>query len=99
MAGAPHGTLVTAAEQTAGRGRQGRRWSAPAGRSLLMSVVLRQPPALLPLLAGVAVCDAVGGGVRLKWPNDIVREGDTAAGEAPLAKLGGIVREDVALEA
>ena len=32
IAGAPHGTLVTAAEQTAGRGRQGRRWSAPAGQ-------------------------------------------------------------------
>ena len=42
LAGAPHGTLVTAAEQTAGRGRQGRRWSAPAGRALLMSLVLRR---------------------------------------------------------
>ena len=49
LAGAPHGTLVTAAEQTAGRGRQGRRWSAPAGSALLMSMVLREPPALLPL--------------------------------------------------
>ncbi|HVR04892.1 MAG TPA: biotin--[acetyl-CoA-carboxylase] ligase [Solirubrobacteraceae bacterium] len=42
LAGAPHGTLVTAAEQTAGRGRQGRRWSAPAGSSLLVSLVLRE---------------------------------------------------------
>jgi len=41
LAGAPHGTLVTAAEQTAGRGRQGRRWSAPAGQALLCSLVLR----------------------------------------------------------
>ncbi|HYM46375.1 MAG TPA: biotin--[acetyl-CoA-carboxylase] ligase [Solirubrobacteraceae bacterium] len=41
IAGAPHGTLVTAAEQTAGRGRQGRRWSAPAGSALLASLVLR----------------------------------------------------------
>src|SRR5438445_13549718 len=40
-AGAPHGTLVTAAEQTAGRGRQGRSWSAPAGSSLLMSLLVR----------------------------------------------------------
>ena len=40
-ADAPHGTLVTAREQTAGRGRQGRRWAAPAGRALLMSLVLR----------------------------------------------------------
>jgi BirA family biotin operon repressor/biotin-[acetyl-CoA-carboxylase] ligase len=57
-AGAPHGTLVTASEQTAGRGRQGRRWSAPPGRALLMSLVLRQPPALLPLAAAVAVAQA-----------------------------------------
>jgi BirA family transcriptional regulator, biotin operon repressor / biotin---[acetyl-CoA-carboxylase] ligase len=42
-AGAPHGTLVTALEQTAGRGRQGRRWSAPAGSALLMSLLLRPP--------------------------------------------------------
>jgi BirA family biotin operon repressor/biotin-[acetyl-CoA-carboxylase] ligase len=44
LAGAPHGTLVTAAEQTAGRGRQGRSWSAPPGSSLLMSLVLRFEP-------------------------------------------------------
>jgi BirA family biotin operon repressor/biotin-[acetyl-CoA-carboxylase] ligase len=40
IAGAPHGTLVTASEQTAGHGRQGRRWSAPPGSSLLMSLLL-----------------------------------------------------------
>ena len=44
-----HGTLVTAAEQTAGRGRQGRGWSAPAGRALLLSVLLRDWPRLLQL--------------------------------------------------
>jgi BirA family transcriptional regulator, biotin operon repressor / biotin---[acetyl-CoA-carboxylase] ligase len=58
-AGAPHGTLVTAAAQTAGRGRQGRSWSAPPGSSLLASLVLAPPPRLLPLAAAVAVCDAV----------------------------------------
>ena len=58
-AGAPHGTLVTAAEQCAGRGRQGRTWSAPPGHALLMSVVLRDPlPELLPLAAGLAVAAA-----------------------------------------
>ncbi len=57
--GAPHGTLVTAAEQTAGRGRQGRVWSAPSGRSLLCSIVIRDPPPLLPLAAGVAVAETV----------------------------------------
>jgi BirA family biotin operon repressor/biotin-[acetyl-CoA-carboxylase] ligase len=72
LAGAPHGTLVTAAEQTAGRGRQGRRWSAPAGSALLMSLLLREPPALLPLAAAVAVCDVAGAEARIKWPNDIV---------------------------
>jgi BirA family biotin operon repressor/biotin-[acetyl-CoA-carboxylase] ligase len=86
LAGAPHGTLVTAVEQTAGRGRQGRRWSAPAGSALLMSLILRYPFPLLPLIAAVAVCDVVRAGV--KWPNDIV----VARGES-LAKLAGILIE------
>jgi BirA family biotin operon repressor/biotin-[acetyl-CoA-carboxylase] ligase len=88
IAGAPHGTLVTASEQTAGRGRQGRRWSAPAGSSLLMSLLLRPPPALLPLIAAVAVCDVVGDEARIKWPNDIVLVQPTG-----LAKLAGILAE------
>jgi BirA family biotin operon repressor/biotin-[acetyl-CoA-carboxylase] ligase len=53
-AGAPHGTLVTAGAQTAGRGRQGRRWEAPAGSALLCSLVLREFDALLSLRAGLA---------------------------------------------
>ncbi len=88
MAGAPHGTLVTASVQTAGRGRQGRRWSAPAGQSLLMSLVLHSPPPLLPLLAAVAVCDVAGKRAAIKWPNDIVLVHARA-----LAKLGGILAE------
>jgi BirA family transcriptional regulator, biotin operon repressor / biotin---[acetyl-CoA-carboxylase] ligase len=88
LAGAPHGTLVTAAEQLAGRGRQGRSWSAPAGCSLLCSLVLRRPPQLLPLLGAVAVCDVVGPQARVKWPNDIVLERTPG-----LAKLGGILIE------
>jgi BirA family transcriptional regulator, biotin operon repressor / biotin---[acetyl-CoA-carboxylase] ligase len=78
--GAPHGTLVTAFEQTAGRGRQGRRWSAPPGTSLLCSVVVRDPPRLLPLAAGVAVASAVGEAARLKWPNDVWLDGLKVAG-------------------
>ena len=70
-AGAPHGTLVTAAEQNAGRGRQGRSWSAPAGRALLCSLVVRDPPHLLSLRAGVATAEAVGPEAMLKWPNDV----------------------------
>jgi BirA family biotin operon repressor/biotin-[acetyl-CoA-carboxylase] ligase len=80
VAGAPHGTLVTASEQTAGRGRQGRVWSAPAGSALLMSVVLRSPPRLLPLAAAVAVASVVGEDARIKWPNDVQVEGRKVAG-------------------
>src|SRR5436305_5081226 len=54
-AGAPHGTLVCAAEQTAGRGRQGRTWRGAASRALLWSMAVRDPPRLLPLAPGVAV--------------------------------------------
>ena len=79
-AGAPHGTLITAAEQTAGRGRQGRRWSAPPGRALLMSLVLREPPALLPLAAAVAVARVCGPGAKVKWPNDVQLDGRKVAG-------------------
>jgi BirA family biotin operon repressor/biotin-[acetyl-CoA-carboxylase] ligase len=86
--GAPRGTLVTATEQTAGRGRQGRRWSAPAASSILMSLVLRSPPPLLPLIAAVAVCDVAGEHAQIKWPNDIV-----VAQPQGLAKLAGILAE------
>jgi len=78
--GAPHGTLVTASEQTAGRGRQGRAWSAPPGRALLCSIVLRDPPRLLPLAAGVAVAEVVGDGAQIKWPNDVLVAGRKVAG-------------------
>jgi BirA family transcriptional regulator, biotin operon repressor / biotin---[acetyl-CoA-carboxylase] ligase len=74
IAGAPHGTTVTADEQSAGRGRQGRSWLAPPGSALLCSLVLRDPPPLLSLIAGVAVCDVVGDDARVKWPNDVVLE-------------------------
>jgi BirA family biotin operon repressor/biotin-[acetyl-CoA-carboxylase] ligase len=51
--------LVTATFQESGRGRQGRAWVAPAGRALLCSVVVRDPPRLLSLVAGVAVAETV----------------------------------------
>lgn len=86
IGGAPHGTLVSAGEQTAGRGRQGRAWVAPAGSALLCSLVVRSPPPLLSLIAGVAVCDAAGGDALLKWPNDVVLG-------TRLAKLAGILVE------
>jgi BirA family transcriptional regulator, biotin operon repressor / biotin---[acetyl-CoA-carboxylase] ligase len=80
VAGAPHGTLVTAAEQTAGRGRQGRGWSAPAGRSLLLSVLLRDWPRLLPLAAAVAVAETAGDDAAIKWPNDVLLRDHKVAG-------------------
>jgi len=95
LAGAPHGTLVTAGEQTAGRGRQGRRWSAPAGSALLMSLLLREPPALLPLIAALAVSDTAGEHAQIKWPNDVVfmRFGESGAEPGTLAKVAGILAE------
>jgi BirA family biotin operon repressor/biotin-[acetyl-CoA-carboxylase] ligase len=84
IAGAPHGMLVTAGEQRAGRGRQGRTWSAPAGRALLASLVLRDAPALLALASAVAVADVVsasaGVEAAIKWPNDVLLDGRKVAG-------------------
>ena len=77
-AGAPHGTVVTAGEQTAGRGRQGRTWVAPPGSAVLMSVVVREldeSTPLLPLATAVAVCEAAESVApvrcEIKWPNDV----------------------------
>jgi BirA family biotin operon repressor/biotin-[acetyl-CoA-carboxylase] ligase len=85
--GAPHGTLVTAGEQTAGRGRQGRRWSAPPDKALLCSVLVRgleERHAILPLAAAVAVCEAAEAvapvEARIKWPNDVWVERRKLAG-------------------
>jgi BirA family biotin operon repressor/biotin-[acetyl-CoA-carboxylase] ligase len=78
-AGAPHGTVVTAGTQTAGRGRQGREWSSPPG-SLALSLVLREHDVLLPLRAGLAVADLAGPQARVKWPNDVLLSGDKVAG-------------------
>jgi len=77
--GAPHGTLVTADEQSAGRGRQGRTWVAPRRSAVLMSLVLREYDALLPLRAAVAVAEAVGS-EEIKWPNDVWIGGRKVAG-------------------
>jgi BirA family transcriptional regulator, biotin operon repressor / biotin---[acetyl-CoA-carboxylase] ligase len=69
--GAPHGTLVTADEQSAGRGRQGRVWTAPPRSAVLMSLVVRDPGEMLPLTAAVAICDALPVDCAIKWPNDV----------------------------
>jgi BirA family biotin operon repressor/biotin-[acetyl-CoA-carboxylase] ligase len=79
-AGAPHGTIVTAGAQTAGRGRQGRTWTAPAGSSLLLSLIVRDFDGLLPLRAGLAVAALAGPAARVKWPNDVLVDGRKVAG-------------------
>ena len=86
-AGAPHGTLVTAGEQSAGRGRQGRAWVAPPGRAVLMSLVVREVGAaypLLPLATALAVSEACEAHApvecAIKWPNDVWIERRKVAG-------------------
>ena len=79
-AGAPHGTLVTAGEQSRGRGRQGRTWVGPPGRALLLSLLLRDYDPLLPLRGGLAVADVAGAAARVKWPNDVLLDGRKLAG-------------------
>lgn len=78
--GAPHGTLAVAEFQTAGKGRSGRSWTAPAGTSVMMSLVLRPTfsPDMAPMLTlvmGLSVAQAVirlGMEASIKWPNDAV---------------------------
>lgn len=91
--GAPHGTVLIAGHQTAGRGRMGRSFSSPAGGGLYLSVILRPelPAAQLMHLtcaAGVAACDAVQQSCQfrpgIKWINDLVVQD---------RKLGGILTE------
>jgi BirA family biotin operon repressor/biotin-[acetyl-CoA-carboxylase] ligase len=98
--GASHASVVVAEEQTAGRGRLGRSWSAPPRSGVFVSILLRpEAPAgawtWLPLLAGVAAREAVaracGLETALKWPNDIV----VGAGQYQDRKLGGILCETV----
>jgi len=87
-AGAPHGTVVTAGEQSAGRGRQGRTWTAPPDKALLYSAILRpldQRHLLLPLAVPLAVCATAeelqpGIECKVKWPNDIWVDGRKLAG-------------------
>ena len=87
--GAPEGTLVIADEQTAGKGRLGRKWLAPPGTSFLLSLLFR--PNLAPkqaqrltMICSLAIADATevltGLSVGLKWPNDIFIRGKKAGG-------------------
>ena len=79
-AGAPHGTVVTADEQKAGRGRQGRTWTAAPDDALLASWVLRDLDELIPFRAAVAVSDSLPVESRIKWPNDVWVNGRKVSG-------------------
>jgi BirA family transcriptional regulator, biotin operon repressor / biotin---[acetyl-CoA-carboxylase] ligase len=92
--GAPSGTIVTAARQSAGRGRRGRVWAAPEGKALLFSGIVRdlgREQGLLPLAVPVAVCEAIEsvGGARceIKWPNDVWIDERKVAGVLIEARL------------
>ncbi|MGW8484287.1 biotin--[acetyl-CoA-carboxylase] ligase [Microbacterium sp. NPDC055903] len=87
---APHLSVLLTTDQTAGRGRLDRVWTAPAGSALAVSVLLRALPAAedrgwIPLAAGLAMCEAVaaqlpGHEVGVKWPNDVLVDGRKICG-------------------
>lgn len=90
--GAPHGTVVTAAAQLRGRGRQGRSWASVEG-NLMVSWLLRFPAppdqaGALSIVQGLALCEFLDGlapgRARLKWPNDLLLDG---------RKVGGLLLE------
>lgn len=89
LAGAPHGTLVLAGQQSAGRGRMGRRFESPAGKGIYLSLVLRVPVPASKALgvtvgAAVAVARAVqklcGIELGIKWVNDLYYQGKKVCG-------------------
>lgn len=83
-----HGEVIVTEHQTAGKGRRGRSWSSPAGKSLAMSVIIRPEiaPARAPeltLVAAVALVETLidsGVAAEIKWPNDIQIAGKKVAG-------------------
>ncbi|HEX6702795.1 MAG TPA: biotin--[acetyl-CoA-carboxylase] ligase [Gaiellaceae bacterium] len=95
----PEGAVVVADAQTAGRGRHGRRWVAPAGTAILSSTLVRPPPKRrqpeLSLVAGVAVADAVeealGLSAQIKWPNDVLVNRKKVAGILAEARGDAVV--------
>ena len=85
--GAPGGALISADFQTAGRGRRGATWVAPADTSVLLSWLVRATPLLPPsqwaILTGVGVAEALcalGFAAKIKWPNDILVDERKVAG-------------------
>jgi BirA family transcriptional regulator, biotin operon repressor / biotin---[acetyl-CoA-carboxylase] ligase len=98
-ADAPEGAVATCDFQSSGRGRLGRRWHAPPGTAVQLSVLLRpqhgRRAAELTLLAALAVAEAIeevaGGRAEIKWPNDVL------LGDRKVAGILGEVRGDAAV--
>jgi len=84
----PEGAVAVSDHQTGGKGRHGRQWVAPAGTSLLVSVLLRPPPERdlpeLSLVAALATAEAIeaatGLSLQIKWPNDVMLNRRKVAG-------------------
>jgi BirA family transcriptional regulator, biotin operon repressor / biotin---[acetyl-CoA-carboxylase] ligase len=90
--GVPEGAVAATDRQTAGRGRYGRAWEAPAGTALLCSIVLHPPPERhapeLTLVGAIAAAEAIEGATgltaQIKWPNDVMLN---------RRKVGGVLGE------
>jgi BirA family biotin operon repressor/biotin-[acetyl-CoA-carboxylase] ligase len=95
----PEGAVAVCEEQTGGRGRMSRTWEAPAGSSILVSVLLRPPAerraAELTLVAGIATAIAVeqatGLAAQIKWPNDVMLDRRKVAGGLAELKDGAVI--------
>jgi BirA family biotin operon repressor/biotin-[acetyl-CoA-carboxylase] ligase len=99
--GEPHGTVIAADYQEAGRGRTGRSWKMDKGQNLSFTILLRCPalPPALTLKAGLALSLALedfapplAGRVRVKWPNDVMLLGGNGAGTGA-RKAAGVLAE------
>ena len=100
--GWPHLATLVTRDQTAGRGRLDRTWVAPEGAALAISVLLRALPVdaaargWIPLVAGIAMCDAVSAqlpehDVSVKWPNDVLVDGRKICGILAEATTDAVV--------
>jgi BirA family biotin operon repressor/biotin-[acetyl-CoA-carboxylase] ligase len=93
------GAVAVADEQTAGRGRLGRKWEAPVGKAIHCSVLLKPPPQRrapeLSLVAGIAVADTVerttGLAAQIKWPNDVMLRRSKVAGCLAEMRDGAVI--------
>lgn len=102
--GAVHGTSIIADNQTAGRGRLGKKWQSIAGTGLYCSIIIRpesygrEEYAKMTLVAGLAVAETIeklcGAAIGLKWPNDLYLQGRKCAGILCEASLGAHEDED-----